>query len=145
VDVVLLGSQQTRSAALVPTRDALYFSSDTPLEQNHIYRLDRRGELTRVAALDSSSIYGCRVGGAIFFSTMVEPSPVNPSRNVSVYGSADGENWQQLVHCKKDAWPMGLFQYGNAFLPDGRNTSGVLAVTTIAVTHGDLQTSLWRL
>jgi hypothetical protein len=144
VDAVLSGSQQTRSAALVPTRDALYFSSDTPLEQNHIYRLDRHGNLTKVTALGSSSIYGCRVGGAIFFSTMVEPSAVNASRNVSVYGSADGQDWQQLAHRKKDAWPMGLFQYGNAFLPDGQNTSGILAATTIAVAPGDLETSLWR-
>ena len=43
VDVILSGNQQARSAALVPSRDALYFSSDTPLETNHVYRLDRRG------------------------------------------------------------------------------------------------------
>jgi len=40
---------------------------------------------------------------------------------------------------------MGLFQYGNAFLPDGHNTTGLLAVTTIAVERADLETSLWRL
>jgi hypothetical protein len=145
VDVVLSGNQQARSAALVPTRDVLYFSSDTPLETNHVYRLDRQGHLFKVAALRSSSIYGCRVGNAIFFSTMVEPSAVNSDRNVSVYGSPDGIQWQHVLQHKKDRWPMGWFQYGNAYLPDGTNTTSLLAVTTIAVEHADLETSIWRI
>jgi hypothetical protein len=142
VDVILSGNQQARSAALVPTRNALYFSSDTPLETNHVYRLDRRGNLSKVAALSSSSIYGCRVGNAVFFSTIVEPSAVNVDRNVCLYGSPDGLQWQRVWQEKKDRWPMGLFQYGNAFLPDGQNTTSLLAVTTIAVEHADLETSI---
>lgn len=145
VDVVLSGNQQARAVALVPTGTGLYFSSDTPLEPNHVYRLDRRGNLTQVADLSSSSICGCRVGKAIFFSTMVEPSAVNLDRKVCVYGSADGEQWRRLLIWNKDRWPMGLFQYGNAFLSDGRNTTGLLAVTTVAVNPGDLETSLWRI
>jgi hypothetical protein len=145
VDVVLSGNQQARSAALIPTPDAVYFSSDTPLETNHVYRLDRRGGLSKVAVLNSSSIYGCRVGNSVFFSTMVEPSPVNSDRNVNLYGSPDGLQWQCLLQRRKDRWPMGLFQYGNLFLPDGRNTSSLLAVTTVAVENADLETSIWRI
>jgi hypothetical protein len=145
VDVVLSGNQQVRSAALVPTCDALYFSSDTPLETNHVYRLDRRGNPAKVAALSSSSIYGCNVGNAVFFSTMVEPSPINSDRTVCLYGSPDGFDWQRVRQWKKDRWPMGLFQYGNAFLPDGKNTTNLLAVTTVAVEHADLETSIWQI
>jgi hypothetical protein len=144
VDVILSGNQQARSAALVPTRVALYFSSDTPFETNHVYRLDRRGNVARVAELSGSSIYGCRVGNAVFFSTMVEPSAINSSRNVSLYGSLDGIQWQRVLNGKKDRWPMGMFQYGNAFLPDGNTTTNLLAVTTIAVEGADLETSIWR-
>ncbi len=144
VDLVLSGSQQTRCATLVPTRDALYFSSDTPVETNHVYRLDRRGRLSEVAELNNSSIYGCSVGNAVFFSTMVEPSAINSDRKVNLYGSPDGFQWQRVLQRKKDRWPMGLFQYGNAFLPDGKNTTGLLAVTTIAVEHADLETTIWR-
>ncbi len=144
VDVVLSGNQQARAVALVPTPEALYFSSDTPLEANHVYCLDRRGTLTELAELSSSSTYGCRVGEAVFFSTMVEPSQVNVTREVCVYGSPDGARWQRALAYRKDAWPMGWFQYGNAFFPDGRNTSGLLAVATVAVEHADLETSLWR-
>jgi hypothetical protein len=39
---------------------------------------------------------------------------------------------------------MGLFQYGNVFLPDGTNSSGLLALTTVAVRGHDLETSIWR-
>ncbi len=144
VETVLSGNQQARAVALVPTPDGVYFSSDTPLESNHVYRLDRGGNLTQPAALSSSSIYGCRAGGGIFFSTMVEPSLNNPDCNVRLYGSRDGFDWRDLMHWQKDFLPMSLFQYGNAILPDGCNTTDFLALTTIAVRRDDVKTSLWR-
>jgi hypothetical protein len=85
------------------------------------------------------------VGGAIFFSTMVEPSEVNQDRSVRIYGSLDGGEWQSLLAWRKDVWPMGLFQFGNAFLPDGPNATQFLAVTTAAVATADLETSIWSL
>lgn len=145
VDTVLSGTQQVRAAALVPMPDAIYFSSDTPDEHNQIYRLDLRGNITPLAALPSSSIYGCRVGPAIFFSTMIEPSRLNLARDVHLYGSLDGIHWCDLVSWKKDRWPMKFFQYGNAFLPAGRNATDVLALTTIAVRGADQYTTLWRI
>ncbi len=148
VETVLQGNQQARAVALVPMEDGLYFSSDTPLEANYIYRLDRARTLTRLAAISSSSIYGCRAGGRVFFSTMVEPSEVNRDRNVRVYArSADdhsGQAWRPLLEWTKDRWPIGLFQYGNAFLPDGNNATPFLAVTTIAVEADNMTTSLYR-
>ncbi len=144
VDAVLAGNQQVRAAALVPTAEGLYFSTDTPLETNHLYRLDRRGNLSQVAALNSSSICGCRVGDSSFFSTMVEPSEVNDQRQVCLYGSPDGAHWQKLRQWNKDRWPMKIFQYGNAYLPDGCNTTDLLAITTVAVEHTDMETSVWR-
>ena len=144
VEVVVSGHQQARAVAAIPTPDALYLSTDTPFEGNHVYRLDRKGNVEPVADLASSSIYGCRVGGALFFSTMVEPSPVNPSRDVTMAGSRDGKSWQLVAQWKKDRWPMRYFQYGNAFLPDGENKTPYLAVTTIAVEADDLATTLWE-
>ena|SRR5215813_2321532 len=143
VDTVMAGNQQARAVMMVPTGDALYFSSDTPLEGNHVYRLDRGGRLTIVADLASSSIYGCRVGDKIFFSTMVEPSDFNQERDVHIYGG-EGSTWHRLRSWKKDFLPMHFFQYGNAILPDGNNTSGFLAVTTIAVQGEDLQTTIFQ-
>ena len=145
VEVVLAGHQQARAVAFVPAPEGLYFASDTPLESNHLYLLDRKGNLSELAPLSSSSIYGCRVGSAVFFSTMVEPSHANRDPNVRIYGSTEGRRWRSLLQWKKDFWPMSWFQYGNIVLPDGRNSSGLLALTTVAVNSADLVTSVWNL
>ena len=140
-------TQQTRAVAAVVNEEGLYFASDTPLEQNYIYHLTRRGKIVRLSTLPSSSIYACKNRSGMFFSTMVEPSEVNSTRSVSLFGSGDGAEWQSLADdadWKKDRWPMKFFQYGNAFLPDGENPTDLLAVSTIAVGRGDLQTSIWK-
>ena len=147
VEIVMQGNQQARAVAAVPTEGALYFSSDTPLETNHIYRLDREGKLSQLTQISSSSIYGCRVAGRVFFSTMIEPSEVNRDRIVRVYGAEVNTpvSWHPLLAWQKDQLPMGLFQYGNAFLPDGENSTRFLAVSTIAVQSDDMATSLYKL
>lgn len=145
IDVVLEGNQQTRSVALVPTREGLYFSSDTPLEKNYLYHLDRQKALSKLDELSSSSIYGCKVGRNIFFSTMIEPSTANPDRHVRIYGSCDGQDWRSLLSWKKDLWPLSLFQYGNAILPDGNNATRYLAVTAVAVESEDMVLSLYAM
>ena len=127
--------------------EGLYFSTDTPLETNYIYLLDRKGELSQLASINSSSIYGCRVGTNLFFSTMVEPSAVNKDRSVHLYGAdiASQKSWQSLLTWQKDVWPMRFFQYGNAFLPDGDNTTSCLALTTAAVASDDAAMMLYKL
>ena len=144
VEEALAGNQQARAVAAIPTQKGLYLSTDTPFERNHVYRLDRTGNVEPVADLASSSIFGCRVGEAMFFSTMIEPSAVNTSREVHLAASRDGTNWQVLARWKKDNFPMRYFQYGNAFLPDGENSTPYLAATTIAVEMDDLVTTLWE-
>lgn len=148
VQVVLSGNQQARAVASIPTEAGLYFATDTPFEKNHIYRLDPTGRVSLVGDLVSSSIFACCVGcgrdRAMFFSTMIEPSPVNSSRDVQIAGSRDGANWQALATWKKDRLPMRYFQYGNAILPDGENATHYLAATTIAVKPDDLVTTLWE-
>jgi hypothetical protein len=148
IEIVLQGFQQSRAVALVPAESGLYFSSDTPLETNAIYHLDRQtiegqGKLSHLAPLTSSSIYGCRVGRDVFFSTMVEPSTHNTDRFVRIFGGRDGQDWRPLLAWQKDRWPMRFFQYGNAFLPDGENNAAYLAITTIAVESEDMVTSLY--
>lgn len=146
VETVLQGNQQARAVALVPTAENLYFSSDTPLEENYIYRLDRLGALSRLAEISSPSIYGCQVAGRVFFSTMVEPSAVNRDRHVRIFGTggAEAQNWKSLLAWRKDFWSMKFFQYGNAFLPDGNHGTPYLAVSTIAVEFDDMVTSLYE-
>jgi hypothetical protein len=144
VQTVLSGNQQARAVACIPAKEGLYFSTDTPLEQNFICRLSDNGEIARLAPISSSSIYACRTQSGMFFSAMVEPSEVNRDRQVRVYGSGDGERWSAKLAWEKDRWPMKFFQYGNAFLPSGENATDVLAVTTVAVAGADGAMSLYR-
>ena len=120
------------------------FASDTPLEQNYIYKLDRQQNVARLAQIHSSVLCGCSVGNTVFFTTMIEPSAVNLDREVSVYGGSGGA-WERLQSWKKDMWPESLFQYGTAFLAMGNNETNVLALATVAVKGSDLEASLWRL
>ncbi|MEW6404300.1 MAG: hypothetical protein AB1649_21080, partial [Chloroflexota bacterium] len=54
LEVVLAGNQQARGVTLLPLPDALYFATDTPLEQNYVYRLHRDGCLERLTRLAGS-------------------------------------------------------------------------------------------
>ena len=145
IDVALSGNQQARAVALLPAREGLFFTSDTPLEMNHVYHFLRSGELRPVGNLASSSIYGCKTAAGMFFSTMVEPSAVNQTREAAVYGSPDGLTWHKALSLTKDRWPMKWFQYGNVFLPDGQNSTNVLAMTSMAVEDDGFDTTLWRI
>jgi hypothetical protein len=144
VATVISGNQQARAVAAIPTQDGLYLSTDTPYEQNRVYRLDRSSQLECVGDLNSSSLYGCQVGDALFFSTMVEPSTVNTGREVQIVGAKKRSAWHTLVRWKKDRFSMRYLQYGNAILPDGENATPFLAVTTVAVQQDDLTTTLWE-
>lgn len=144
VDEVLCGNQQARAVGAVVTEYGLYFASDSPLEQNHIYFLSRSGELRAIYPLPSSSTYACQNRGGMYFSTMVEPSYVNLTRHATLFGSADGSDWQNLASWRKDARSMKFFQYGNVFLPDGENGTAWLAASTIAVERADQRMFLWK-
>ena len=126
------------------TERGLYFVSDTPMVQNYIYFLDRKRRMSTLAKIPSSSIQGCSTRNGLFFTTMIEPTKLNHSKNVTIVGSPDGIAWQPLASWSKDRWPMRFFQYGNAFFASGENTSDFLAASTIAVDGADIQTSIWR-
>ena len=144
LDEVIAGNQQARAVAAVVAAEGIYFASDTPLEKNFIHFLDRRGKLRTLAPIPSSSIYGCCNSSGMFFSTMVEPSQMNLANQVTLTGSCNGTDWQQIAGWRKDRWPMRPFQYGNAFLPNGNNSTEFLAATTVAVQNADCLTTIWR-
>jgi hypothetical protein len=141
---VVCGNQQARAVAALAAEEGLYFASDTPLEQNHIYFLDRRDLVRPLVSIPSSSLHACSNAVGFFFSTMVEPSFENPTRDVALFGSRQGSGWRQLGSWRKDPWPMKYFQYGNLCLPGGLNSTAFLAASSIAVQDADLQTFIWE-
>jgi len=144
VEPVLSGGQQVRSAALLPTAQAVYFATDTQLERNHVYRWDRGGTPEIVGDLPASVFHGCSVGESLLFSTAAEPGKVNTEREVSLFGSADGKAWTALERWEKDAWPMPYFQYGAFLLPSGHNETQLLAGTGLGLSGDDLVLTAWK-
>ena len=141
---VVTGNQQARAVAAVVAEAGLFFATDTPVEQNYIYFLSRTGRMRQLQMIPSSSIYCCQNQTGMFFSTMIEPSDFNASREVHLLGSSGGTEWNHVAKWRNDRWPLKLFQYGNAFLPDGDNNTNLLAGTTVAVNGADLETTVWR-
>ena len=115
---VASGSQQFRAVQLLFTANHVYFGSDAPDERNFLYRMDRNGnEVERLAPVGGSVFYGCRFRDKLFFSTAVEPSKVNSSKEVEVWYSQGGEAWRKVATYPKDPFPMKYFQYGQALFP----------------------------
>ena len=140
---VLGGSQQFRAVQLVFAPDYIYFGTDTPREQNFIYRFSRDlGEPERLFPVASSVFFGTRVGRRIFFSTVCEPSSVNETRMITLLASDEsGSNWQTVTKLQKDRWPMTSFQHGQLFFPQGDSASPYLWYTPFAVNHDQ---TTWR-
>ena len=132
------GSQQVRAVQLLFTSSHVYFGSDTPDEQNYIYRMDRCGnQLQRLSKVGGSVFYGCKVGECLFFSTAVEPSQTNYTRHAELWCSLDGSKWKKLSEFRKDIWSMRYFQYGQLLFPSGPGGAEHLYVYPFAVTnHG---------
>lgn len=127
---VVSGSQQARAITLLFREDAVYFGTDTPREQNFICRLDRASEsVTTLQQVEGSVFHGCTTSQGLFLSTACEPNLVNSARHVSVWGSRDGQVWQQLAVFPKDIWHLKLFQYGQIFFARGQQDSDDLWVT----------------
>lgn len=134
---VLGGSQQVRAIGLLFTHAHVYFGSDTPDEANHLYRLDRiTGEVHRLRRVEGSVFHAARAGDWMLFSTAVEPSSRNRSKDAVLYGSRDGETWHEMARHSKDAWALRYFQYGQLLLPSGDNLTGRYWYSAFAV-NGD--------
>ena len=140
LDYVVGGSQRYRAVQLLFTREHVYFGSDAPDEPNYISRLERStGNTELLAEVAGPVFYGCNVGEAMFFSTVVEPSKTNLSPYVELWQGAPTQGWRILRRFRKDGWPARYFQYGQVLFPTGPGDGKNLWITPFA-TRGDQQT-----
>ena len=106
--------------------DRVWFGSDAPAEPNDLYRLRRgAGEIDRTQRVDGPVYYGCASGGRLFFLTTSEPYMLRDTPDVTLWTSADGEQWGRqwyrqwyrqwgrLTVFRKDGWPARRFQHGH--------------------------------
>lgn len=129
---LLSGSQKFRSCVAFADTNILY-ATDTPLENNYIYRFDGNGNIEKIFNMPGPSIFGCKIekGGKIkyVFSTSVEPdSRIKDKRYFFTYKLGNGvksrychiiignekNGFETLTKIKKDWLPMTAFQFGNA-------------------------------
>lgn len=136
LETVIGGTQQSRAIQLIFTKDHVYYGTDTPYEINRICRIDKRtGKMETLADVDGSVYWGCKIDGALFFSTAVEPGRINRSRYASIWGSGDGTHWKRIEKYRKDIWPMKYCQIGQLYFPQGENKTDYLFFTPIATEH----------
>lgn len=133
VKPVVIGSQKYRSCVAFVDGDSVVYATDTPLEQNAIYRLDNSGLVEKLFDMPGPTIYGTMVernDERIFvFATSVEPDsritgkrylvtnklgPGVKERYCHIIAGNTSSGFKTLIRLKKDWLPMTAFQFGNA-------------------------------
>lgn len=114
---VLVGGQQCRAVQLLFDEENIYFGTDTPIEQNYIYKLNKKSKtLSEVAKVSSSVFYGTYWQSSFIFSTVVEPSKYNRTKTIEIWQIY--QNSPRLLRTyNKDFWSMKYFQYGQVSFP----------------------------
>jgi hypothetical protein len=141
-DWFVRGAQQFRAVELFDLGDRLVYATDSQLEPNALISLDKRsGKSERLRPFEGSCIYAARFGPWYAVATTVEPSPVNPSRDATLWVSRDLDAWHCVLRARKDRWHADYFQFGSLVLPRGTSEQATLAVSGQAV--AGLDGRLW--
>lgn len=119
IHCILQGGQQCRAVDFILAEDAIYYGTDTPLEQNYIYKTSYAGNSTILQEVSGSVFYMSEQAGRYWLATVIEPSEKNTSCYVELWASnpSDSSTWSLIDTFKKDIWPMKLFQYGQVQFP----------------------------
>ena len=128
------GNQMLRTVSLLFTEDYVYWGTDTPARQSHIYRYVRRnGRIERLVPVNGPVYYSTVLeNGMKFFSTGAEGNSEGKSaawdNRAHIWASLDGIMWEDLISWEKDSWPY-ILGYGRVLFVGGRS-GNVLAFTT---------------
>lgn len=157
VEPLVRGSQQYRSCVAFPTEEGLIYATDTPREENHLYRLYQEGgqwHTAPICTIPGPCIYGTQRANGWYFATSVEGDDTLPPlryRFSNKLGPGVQDRYSHLILCssaatprelaklKKDWLPMLLFQFGNCTFPDAPAHAPLLC-TPLSVKHYDGKT-----
>lgn len=132
VEPIVRGQQRYRACLLMPTENCLYYVTDTPLEQNYVYRLDHDGSASLVSEVPGPAIYGIEKGEYLYFATSVEGNPMLGKwryrfsdrlgrgvrdRYSHLFRLSRNGRLEEIGKMKKDWMPMWLFEFGNMKFP----------------------------
>lgn len=146
VEAIFRGKQKYRSCFLMPTEKGLYYSTDTPLEENWIYFAEQQGDLflepREYFKMAGPCIYGKSMEDQNYImATSVEPDPTLPTyqyyltkklgagvrnhKTTLVYGNPD-IGFSEVAAFEKDLHRMWLFQFGNMLFPNVSTDKGII-------------------
>jgi len=127
VEPLLVGTQQYRTCQMLIEKDALYYFTDAPSEQNYMYEI-KNNAARKLQAINGTCIYGVQFDKEGIYSTTCETDAhaFNPfqywftnvpgkgicGRNVDVFAAGDNGKIHLLQHFEHDGLPLRLFQYG---------------------------------
>lgn len=127
VEPLLTGSQQYRACQMLVGKDALYYFTDAPSEQNYMCEI-RKGAVRKLHAINGTCIYGVQFDEEGIYATTCEADAHadstfqywfsnNPGRgicgrNVDVFAAGNDGEIHILEHFEHDGLPLRLFQYG---------------------------------
>lgn len=136
---IVNGAQKYRACVSLLTDKKIYYLTDNPYHQNKLFCIDlSTKELSELASVEGSVIYGYPYENKLYFSTCVERNLTKDGncRNVSIridgynggilskkavlycYDLAN-EKLEKIFELKKDLWSKDLFGFGTFVFPCG--------------------------
>lgn len=126
VKPIISGKQIYRACVCFPLKDCIYYATDTMLEQNKLYKLQKNGSLTlfEISDMPGLCIFGTIVDDSLYMVTSVEGYPsIDAVRNKfsNKLGKCVSDRSVHIIKCslddtireidkfKKDILPLWLF------------------------------------
>lgn len=105
------GSQTWRAISLIQKNNYLFWGSDCPESQNHIFRYDRQTHRLQKGIPIAGPAYYSTVNrhGMMYIATTIED---RKRHKAVIYSSPDGSKWTECGEWLKDRFPSRLFGYG---------------------------------
>ena len=129
------GDQQSRAITLLITDKYIYYGTDTPLEINYIYRIDKKTNYKeKLFKIPGSVFWGTLINEKIYFSTAIEPSKVNSYKNSTVWEYNElTKKHRCIAEHKRSILSLKYFQYPQIIFPQYYNkiVDGNLYYTTL--------------
>ncbi len=114
------GLQKYRAVAGFILKERIVYATDSEMEPNGIYALDKiSGKTEKLCDTPGSSVFACKFGKWYAISTGVEYFRTFKNNMTTLWISEDTENWHNIFHAPKDNWSIKYFQFGGLVLPSG--------------------------
>jgi hypothetical protein len=132
VRILRQGGQHNRFFTLQVFENQIVAATDTPLESNYVFVIDKdTGEARQANAIENASFCTCVVGNQVFVSTNAERSPVNDNHHSHIWmGHQSLLHWDRILSRPVDVVDKigrlpglrnGFFQHPHFAFPEGTN------------------------